>query len=255
MELTHSFTVPVDIATAWATFEDIAGVAECFPGAAVTSAEGDHFEGTVKVKLGPIALQYAGSGLFVERDETTRRLVLEAKGRDKRGNGTAGAHVTAGFVELDASSTRVEVLTDLQITGKPAQFGRGVMQEVSDKLLNQFVDCLEVRIGTPAEAPVPAGAPVTETPAAAPDGARTAAPSPEAATGAPGPAASETAPETGVTEPAAALGGPAPAAPAATDAIDLGRTVLPVLARAYGKWIVLGVVALVVLRWVTRRRR
>ena len=163
MDLTHSFTVPVDRATAWATFEDIAGVAACFPGAVVTSVEGDTFEGTCKVKLGPIALQYGGTGSFVERDEAAGRIVLDAKGKDKRGNGTAGAHVTASFIEEGPSSTKVEVVTDLQITGKPAQFGRGVIQDVSDKLLGQFVDCLQARIGTgpdseagPADATPPA---------------------------------------------------------------------------------------------------
>ncbi|MDX6327063.1 MAG: uncharacterized protein QOK15_3417 [Nocardioidaceae bacterium] len=242
MELTHSFTVPVDVGTTWATFEDIARVAECFPGATVTSVDGDSFEGTVKVKLGPIALQYAGSGLFVERDETTRRLVLEAKGRDKRGNGTAGAHVTAGFVEVDPATTRVEVVTDLQVTGKPAQFGRGVMQDVSDKLLGQFVDCLASRVGAPADASTDGGSGV----AAAPEAAASPADGPPA-------------PEVAVSSAAGAGSAPSsveePAAPTGTDAIDLGRTVLPVLARSYGKWLGFALVALLLVRWVVRRRR
>ena len=114
-------------------------MAACFPGAVVTSVEGDTFTGTCKVKLGPIALVYNGTGTFVEKDESAHRMVIDAKGKDKRGNGTAGAHVTATMV-AQGTSTHVEVLTDLNITGKPAQFGRGVMQDVSDKLLGQFTD-------------------------------------------------------------------------------------------------------------------
>ena len=115
---------------------DLAGVAACFPGATVTSVEGDRFEGTCKVKLGPIALLYAGSGQFVTRDDDAHRATIEATGKDKRGNGTAGAKVTIALDEAADSSTAVEVTTDLNITGKPAQFGRGVMQDVSDKLLH-----------------------------------------------------------------------------------------------------------------------
>jgi len=151
LQLTHSFTVPGSKADAWETFSDVAAVAECFPGAAVTHAEGDEFEGTCKVKLGPIALVYSGSGRFVERDEAAGRFVIDANGKDKRGNGTAGAKVTATLTP-DGAGTRVEVVTDLQITGKPAQFGRGVIQDVSDKLLQQFVTCLESRLTAPPAA-------------------------------------------------------------------------------------------------------
>ena len=151
MELSHSFTVPATVSEAWEAFGDIRSVAECFPGAAVTAVEGDDFEGTCKVKLGPISLVYTGSGRFVARDEEAARFVIEAKGKDKRGNGTAGANVTATLTAAGGGTT-VDVLTDLQITGKPAQFGRGVIQEVSDKLLQQFVSCLESKVG-PSPAP------------------------------------------------------------------------------------------------------
>ena len=146
MELRHEFTVPATVEETWSAFNDIESVAACFPGATVTSVEGDTFQGSCKVKLGPIALVYNGSGTFVEKDESARRMVIDAKGKDKRGNGTAGAHVTATMTE-EATGTKVEVLTDLAITGKPAQFGRGVMQDVSDKLLGQFTDCLEQKVG------------------------------------------------------------------------------------------------------------
>src|SRR3954470_18253226 len=150
MELSHQFTVPTPVEETWAHFQDIASVAECFPGAQVTSAEADSFSGSVKVKLGPIALVYAGSGTFVEKDEAAHRFVVDAKGKDKRGNGTAGATVTLSMASA-GGSTDVEVVTDLAITGKPAQFGRGVMQDVSDKLLGQFVACLEQRLSEPFE--------------------------------------------------------------------------------------------------------
>ena len=147
MDLAHQFTVPVPVEAAWAEFKDVASVAGCFPGATVSSADGDTFSGSVKVKLGPIALLYNGSGTFVEKDDAAHRFVVEAKGKDKRGNGTAGATVTLTMTSADGG-THVEVLTDLSVTGKPAQFGRGVMQDVSDKLLGQFVDCLEQRFAT-----------------------------------------------------------------------------------------------------------
>ncbi len=145
MELAHRFTVPTPVEETWEHFNDIASMAECFPGATVTSAEGDTFQGSCKVKLGPIALVYNGSGTFVEKDESAHRFVVDAKGKDKRGNGTAGATVKVAMNDA-SGSTDVEVLTDLAITGKPAQFGRGVMQDVSDKLLGQFVSCLETRL-------------------------------------------------------------------------------------------------------------
>jgi carbon monoxide dehydrogenase subunit G len=163
MELNHRFTVAAPIDVTWAAFNDLERVAPCFPGATLTSVNGDDFSGSCKVKLGPIALQYTGSGLFVERDMTSYRAVIEAKGRDKRGNGTAGARVTAQLT-ADGDGTLVEVVTDLSVTGKPAQFGRGVMQDVSDRLLDQFVACLQEELAgesaAAAEPEVVAPAPV-----------------------------------------------------------------------------------------------
>lgn len=146
MELVHRFTVPASIEVTWAAFNDLEGVAPCFPGATLASVEGDDFTGSVKVKLGPIAMLYNGTGSFVERDEANHRAVIEAKGKDKRGNGTAGATVVAQLTP-DGTGTAVEVTTDLSITGKPAQFGRGVIQDVSDKLLGIFVDCIAAKLG------------------------------------------------------------------------------------------------------------
>ncbi len=183
MELTHRFTVPVPIDDAWAHFNDIASVAECFPGATVTSADSDTFAGSVKVKLGPIALVYNGSGTFTEKDQATHRMVVDAKGKDKRGNGTAGALVTMTMSDAGGSATDVEVLTDLAITGKPAQFGRGVMAEVGNKLLGKFADCLAGELSgggaaagaAPASPPEPASAPAAHADAAAAPGEQTAA--------------------------------------------------------------------------------
>ncbi|WP_367920140.1 SRPBCC family protein, partial [Nocardioides ginsengisoli] len=172
MDLSHSFTVPTSVAATWEHFQDIGALAECFPGAQVTSVGADDdgaptFEGTCKVKLGPIALVYAGSGRFVERDEAAHRFVVDAKGRDKRGNGTAGAKVTVTMAPAGDDATQVDVLTDLAITGKPAQFGRGVMQDVSDKLLGQFVGCLEQRLSAEADGPAAEAEPEAPTDAAA----------------------------------------------------------------------------------------
>ncbi len=227
MELTHRFTVPGSVDETWARFQDIGSLAECFPGAQVTSVEGDSFDGTVKVKLGPIALQYAGSGSFTSKDEATHTFLVEAKGRDKRGNGTAGADVTVSMA-TEGEGTSVEVKTDLAITGKPAQFGRGVMQDVSDKLLGQFVACLEKKIGA------------------------------EHAGDDPDPP--ETSPLHDATAEAVASSADQPIRPVAAptqddDAIDLGGALLPVLLKRYGAYAVGGLVVLLVLRKLFGRRR
>jgi carbon monoxide dehydrogenase subunit G len=160
MKLDHEFTVPVPIDDAWGAFNDLERVVPCFPGATLTSFDGEGFEGSVRVKLGPVSLQYTGTGSFAERDPVAHRAVVEAKGKDRRGNGTASARVTAWLTEK-GSSTAVKVETDLTVTGRPAQFGRGLMQEVSDKLLDQFVTCLTLEMGTRAAEPVAEG-PIAE---------------------------------------------------------------------------------------------
>jgi carbon monoxide dehydrogenase subunit G len=141
VQLEHTFTVPVGIDEAWRVLLDIEQVAPCMPGASLDSVDGDDFTGTVKVKLGPISLTYKGKASFIEKDAAAHRAVIDARGRDARGNGTATAKVTATLTE-EGSSTKVDVTTDLDITGKPAQFGRGVMVDVGNKLIGQFADCL-----------------------------------------------------------------------------------------------------------------
>jgi carbon monoxide dehydrogenase subunit G len=250
MELSHSFTVPASVEQTWATFMDIEGVAECFPGAVVTEATEDAFTGTVKVKLGPIALTYAGNGSFVERDEAARRAVIEAKGKDKRGNGTASATVTIALADESGASTRADVATDLSITGKPAQFGRGVIQDVSDKLLGQFIACIEDRLseaGAPAEAAATAPAPSA---GAAPE---PAGPEPVGAGPAEAPAPERETPVPPTVQPAArpatARAGaatPPPRPRKEAEPLDLGSAVMPVLLRRYGAYVAAGVVGLVV---------
>ncbi len=242
MELRHEFTVPATIEETWTAFNDIESVAACFPGATVSSVEDDTFTGSCKVKLGPIALVYNGTGTFVEKDETAHRMVIDAKGKDKRGNGTAGAHVTATMV-AEGSSTKVEVLTDLNITGKPAQFGRGVMQDVSDKLLGQFTQCLEQKVGGSA-GPDTSGTPE---PAKRMHNMREAELEPD-------PAAP--APDNVRDIPRAAAPSAAPSAaptPGNDEALDLGATVLPVLAKAYWKQALGVLLVLLVLRRLLRR--
>ena len=244
MELTHSFTVPASLERTWATFMDLQEVGSCFPGATVTEVTDDGFAGTVKVKLGPIALVYGGTGSFVERDDAAHRAVIEAKGKDKRGNGTAGATVSIQLTDAGDGATRADVRTDLSVTGKPAQFGRGVMQDVSDKLLGQFIACIEGKVRTD-EAPAAAAATEPTEPSTQP----VAEPLTEAATQ---PAA---VPREAATAPRAA---PTPAPSRHTEddaALDLGSTVLPVLLRAYARPVALAVAVLAVVVAVRRAVR
>lgn len=152
MELDHSFRVPADLDTVWRAVLDPERVAPCMPGATLSSASGSSFSGTVKVKLGPISLLYKGSGEFLESDESARRVVIKASGKDSRGNGTAAATVTVSL-RADGDGTAGSVHTDLSITGKPAQFGRGMISEVGGKLLESFAACLATKLG---DAPGPA---------------------------------------------------------------------------------------------------
>lgn len=144
MELQHGFTVPASVDEAWQTLLDIERVAPCMPGATLDEVTGDEFSGRVKVRVGPISLTYKGTARFAEKDDAAHRAVIEGTGKDTRGNGTASAKVTANLSpDGDLGDwTRVDVQTDLTVTGRPAQFGRGVMSDVGDKLIGQFADCL-----------------------------------------------------------------------------------------------------------------
>jgi hypothetical protein len=146
--LTHEFEVAVPVAEAWAVLTDVERIAPCLPGAELKEVEGDEYRGVVKVKVGPISASYRGAAHFEELDEATHRAVLKAEGRETRGQGNASATITATLSE-SGSGTKVQVATDLSITGKVAQFGRGVLADVSGKLLDQFVQNLETMVLAP----------------------------------------------------------------------------------------------------------
>jgi uncharacterized protein len=145
MQLEHHFTVPVPPDVAWEALLDPQRVAPCFPGATLQSVDGPEFTGTVKVRLGPVALLYKGKGVFTATDTEARRTTIEASAKDTRGNGTAAANV-AVTVRPDAEGTAVNLTTDLKITGRPAQLGRGLISEVSGKIVTTFADCLAARL-------------------------------------------------------------------------------------------------------------
>jgi uncharacterized protein len=267
MDLTHHFSVPARIDEAWNAFNDLEELAPCFPGATITSIEGDEFTGSVKIKLGPVALLYNGSGRYVERNDADRRVVIEARGKDKRGNGTATAIVTASFAE-SGEETDVEVLTDLAITGKPAQFGRGVISDVSDKLLDQFLSCVSGRF--------------TEGLGATEEGSPSAAVAADAAARfdeadteqtieiVPGAAVSEEVGSSSGTDvaPPVAEAAPTPAAPTATEApryttppsdtgqgeLNLFSTVVPVVLKRYGPALaIVGLLLFIVIKIIRRK--
>ncbi|MFF3929011.1 SRPBCC family protein [Streptomyces hirsutus] len=148
MELHHEFTVPVPVDDAWPALLDIERVAPCLPGATVEEYDGKTVTGSVKVKVGPVTVTYRGTAVFEERDETAHRMVLVASGRETRGQGTARATVTATLSEQDGG-TAVSVRTDLTVTGRPAQFGRGVLAEVGERIIGRFAACLSEQLTQP----------------------------------------------------------------------------------------------------------
>jgi uncharacterized protein len=165
MELTNQFSVQVPVEEAWAVLTDLERVAPCMPGFELREVEGDEYRGVVRVKVGPIVAQYRGVASFRERDEARRRAVVHAEGRETRGQGTAAATVTATLA-AEAGGTRVTLHTDLRISGKVAQLGRGVLAEVSSKLLRQFVEALEADVLTGERDEGQADSPATASPRA-----------------------------------------------------------------------------------------
>lgn len=143
MDLNNSFEVAADRATAWRVLNDVERIAPCLPGAQLEEIHGDEYKGNVKVKVGPVSAQYKGKATFIEQNEAEGRVVIKGDGRDSRGAGNANALITATLHEIDEHNTRVDVHTDLAITGKVAQFGRGVMADVSGKLMGQFAENLQ----------------------------------------------------------------------------------------------------------------
>lgn len=256
MELTNEFTVDVPLEQAWAVLTDLERIAPCMPGAQLEEVDGDDYRGVVRVKVGPMTAEYRGKVQFLERDTGAHKAVLRAEGRETRGQGNASATITAQL-EASGSATKVSVVTDLSISGRVAQFGRGVLADVSNKLLGQFVEQLEATVlgdGPPAAATEASATQeaVAEAPAAE-EGADT--PSPPAG----GPTEATT---TGaaVSEPATATTGtgdqrpadgraPAPASEGAP--VNLLRVVGPAFLKRLAPPAVLGIIF---LAWRRRRR-
>ncbi len=145
MKLENEFTVSTPIERTWEALMDLEKVTPCLPGAALTEQVGEEYKGVMTVKLGPVSQKYNGTVWYEEADESARRAVLKANGKDARGQGTASAVITTTLQE-EGDSTRVHVDTDMHITGKAAQFGRGMQQEVATKIMDRFANCLEQEI-------------------------------------------------------------------------------------------------------------
>jgi uncharacterized protein len=174
IELDNSFTVPVPPEQAWDVLLDVERIAPCMPGASVTSVEGDQIEGQVKVKLGPLSLTYKGTAKFTDKDQANHTIAIEATGKETRGAGTASANVQATLTPAEAGSTLVAIHTSLNVTGRPAQFGRSLLPEVSGKLIAQFASNLEALIG--ADSPAAEAADTPEDSGTADDSSGEAAP-------------------------------------------------------------------------------
>jgi carbon monoxide dehydrogenase subunit G len=225
MELNHSFTVPVPPDQAWNVLLDVEKIAPCMPGAQVDTVDGDDVAGQLKVKVGPVSLTYKGTATFKDRDTAERSVLVEASGKETRGSGTASATVRAALSPEDSSDsgTLVTLHTTLSVTGKPAQFGRGVIAEVGSRLIDKFADNLAKELANGAVAPAAAAAPAAGTPAPAagpdipdipdiPDATAATTASEATSNGAP---------------PAAAPSGAAPSAAAATAAASAAPAAAP----------------------------
>jgi uncharacterized protein len=145
VKMENEFTVEAPVEQAWETLLDLERITPCLPGAALEEESGDEYKGTMTIRLGPVTQKYNGTVSFEETNQESRRAVLKADGKDARGQGTASATITSTLSEEDGG-TKVHVETDMHLTGRAAQFGRGVQQEVATKLINQFAECLEKEI-------------------------------------------------------------------------------------------------------------
>jgi carbon monoxide dehydrogenase subunit G len=226
MKLDNEFTVGVPIEQAWAVLTDLELIAPCMPGAQLTGVTDGVYTGKVKIKVGPVSAEYAGTAQFSVKEETAYRAVIDARGRDSRGNGNATAVISAQL-QAAGAATVVSVSTDLTIAGRIAQFGSGMIKEVSAKLLGQFVTCLEGKLSagavTGAEPVSTTSAAVSSAPGSAPAGS---APASSAAAGSAtdGGQAAGTAPAPTVASPGAA-GAPGPE-PAALDLMSVARAAI-----------------------------
>ena len=153
MELSNEIDVNVPIQEVWKAFNTPEKIAPCLPGAELQEVDGDNFNGLVKIKVGPITAQYKGTATYLDKDESSQKVVIKGDGRDTRGAGNASATITAILTEVSTNTTNVNVHTELTITGKVAQFGRGAISDVSGKLMTQFAKNLEQLLETPSEEP------------------------------------------------------------------------------------------------------
>ncbi len=259
MKIEDQFRVNVPVQQAWNVLLDVERIAPCMPGAQLQEIEGDEFRGIVKVKVGPITAQYKGVARIIEADEAAGRVVIKAEGRDTRGQGNASATVTATLV-ADGDGTVVSIDTDLNVTGKVAQFGRGVMADVSSKLLGQFVTSLETNVlsGDVLSGDVLSGdGPSGDTAEPAPPAAATseAAPATPATPGAPAaPAAAADSPPSGsVTTAEPASQGVRKVDMPEAEAVDLVQAAGGAVAKRLVPTVVVGLIVVAVIVWAARR--
>lgn len=247
MELEHEFTIPVPVDRAWPVLLDVERVAPCMPGATLDSVEGDEFSGRLKVKVGPITVTYKGDARITEKNADDHAVTMEASGKEARGTGTAAATVNAQLYD-EGDNTRVTVKTNFNVTGKPAQFGRGVLNDVGGKLIDRFADRLAEQLSGGDGASPNGQAANGGTPSAADDGSTSAV------------TESVPAPRGSGDEPSGASAPrPAPVRPVVAadddDALDLfdiaGMPMLKRLAPVAVGILVLGVI----LRLILRKRR
>ncbi len=252
-QLVNEFTVNRPIDEAWAVITDVERIAPCLPGAQLQEIEGDTYRGVVKIKLGSITPQFKGEANFIERDDEAHRAVLKAQGRDTGGRGNAAAEIQAEAESLSPTSTRVIVTTDLHITGKVAQFGRGIIGDVSKKLMAQFAGNLNTMLDEQGTDPS------TDAPAAAPEAAAGNGDESVSALGADTPQAADQGPAAAPVPAPTATAEPADPAPRvrkidspASEPVDLAGVAGPAIIKRLAP--VLGVL-LIVLLLVRRRRR
>jgi carbon monoxide dehydrogenase subunit G len=230
VELEHRFEVPVGVEKAWTSLLDIEQVGSCFPGATLETVEGDEFSGSVKIKLGPIRMTYKGSARIVEKDPVAHRAKIEATGNAGGSSSTAAMMVTATATALAPNRTAVDLVTTLSLTGRPAQFGRGVMVDVGNKLIGQFADCVSTKLSGKA-----AGGGAELIDVVNPDEV----------------AADFVAPAVAATPAGARSGAPASGTESSGDLNLLSATAAPILKRVLP--VLLGIVALVLLRKLLKR--
>jgi uncharacterized protein len=270
MKINNEFTVSAPIDQAWETMLNLERIAPCLPGAAIQEEKGEgEYEGTMKVKIGPITANYKGTVKFEEVDEENHRAVLQATGRDARGQGTASATITSTLQE-EGDSTKVTVETDMKLTGRAAQFGRGIAQDVATKMLGQFASCLEEEImGRPDEGAAAAAAEPTGEENGSRDGTKPQPPPAAATGGTAGRIISSEDPSLmagGTVEGAVVAGGPEgspttgqPSAQQAPrreepEAFDIGAASQEAILKRV-KPLLVGAGVLFVLIWLLRRRR